>query len=227
MTELQVLPPPNPLAVVFDLDGTLVESRTDLAIAVNHVRRYCNLPSLEIDVIRPAIGGGARSLVQQCLPQELQIRVDELMPEFHRFYNANCVVYTTALPGVIEVLERLQGRVKLAVLTNKPKAPSLTILRSLGLDRFFQEVVGGECFPTKKPDPEGIRWLLQRLDVPASRTVLVGDGVPDVEVARAAGVTSIAVLDGIGLPDLLSAAEPDYSISTMARLFSLPIWPAF
>jgi phosphoglycolate phosphatase len=208
--------------IVFDLDGTLIDSRQDLAASVNFVRQSLNLEPLDFEEIRPAIGHGARSLVAQCLPLALRGRVDDWMPRFHEHYSTQCVKSTSFYPGVISTLDAL-AEFPMAVLTNKPAKPARKILDALGAADRFKMIVGGDSMPTKKPDPEGLWAIIEGCQQSRDRTLMVGDGVPDVQAAQRAGVRSAAILDGIGDPDEVLAAGPDYSLKTFSKLVDLVI----
>src|SRR4029079_15730216 len=140
--------------VVFDLDGTLVDSRRDLASARNVLRGRLGFPPLEISAVEAMVGEGARVLVRRALPLEIDgAAFDHALDELLALYFDGCLDATAAYPGVAEVLAALAPRCRLAILTNKPERHSRRILAALGLARFFPLVVGGDTLPVRKPDP--------------------------------------------------------------------------
>lgn len=189
--------------IIFDLDGTLAETLEDLAEAVNAVRGARGLPPLDLASVRGAVGEGARSLVARTVgPGEAPLR------EFLERYADHCLDRTRLRPGAREVLEATRDRIR-AVLTNKPEAVSRRILDALGVGGHFADVVGGDTFPTRKPDPAGVLALLGRHALPPGEALLVGDSPIDVATARAAGIASAGILGGYAEPGSLEAAKPD------------------
>lgn len=189
--------------LVFDLDGTLVDSRADLAQAVNQVLRTLALPALPLDVITGYIGAGARKLVQRALGPEHEHHLDEGLKRFMEFYGAHLLDHTRLYPGIAEVLGALLQRgIGLSVLSNKPEAMSRAILAGLDVVPLFTMILGGDSFAARKPDPEGLRQLCARLATPPERMLMVGDSVIDLDTARAAGIAFCGVAWGFGLADL-------------------------
>jgi phosphoglycolate phosphatase len=197
-----VKPLPAPLAaVVFDLDGTLVETAADLQAHVNAVLGELGRPELELADVRLLVGDGAGTLLRRGLeasggvPEGVDL--DLLYRRFLERYTADPARRSTVHEGVIGVLERLQAQgLRLGVCTNKPQAPSERLLAALGLDRFFQAIVGGDAVPAKKPDAGHLSAVLERLGVTPARAVMVGDSNHDVVAARALGVPCILVSFG-------------------------------
>jgi phosphoglycolate phosphatase len=216
--------PPRGLAyehVVFDLDGTLIDSRADLASAVNHVLRTLGLPELPAATLHGYVGEGARVLVARALGPEHQGRVGEALPLFMAHYGAHLLDATHPYPGIVEALAALAERgAALSVLTNKPVAMSRAILAGLGLAAPFVDVLGGDSLPTRKPDPAGLEALRLRTATPRERTLLVGDSGIDVRTARAAGVAFCGVSWGL-TPAGLLAAGPERVIDQPAQLVAV------
>ncbi|MFN8627709.1 MAG: HAD-IA family hydrolase [Candidatus Binatia bacterium] len=189
--------------VVFDLDGTLIDSRADLAQAVNHVRGTLGLPVLPLDVVTGYIGAGARMLVQRALGPGHDERLDEGLTRFREFYGAHLLDHTRLYAGVADALRTLvQHGAGLSVLSNKPEAMSRAILAGLGVLPLFLVVLGGDSFTTRKPDPAGLRHLCARLGMRPERMLMVGDSVIDLDTARAAGIAFRGVAWGFGLAGL-------------------------
>ena len=205
--------------LVFDLDGTLVDSIQDLAAATNAALRALSPGASEIPVavVRTFVGDGARMLLRRSLEHAgLLHSVDQALPVYLDCY-ARCLLDTTRLfPGVREALERLRGRT-LAVLTNKPGDFSRTILAGLGVADRFARIWGAGDVPGHKPDPEGLRRLLAELGVDPQEAVIVGDSAVDVRTGRAAGVRSVGVTWGLRPQDLL-ADPPDLVIDDLREL---------
>lgn len=177
-----------PGAIVFDLDGTLADTRRDLAAAVNRARAGLGLAPLPLAQVASMVGEGARRLVERALPEAAEATAFEAAFEsFLGHYDRLCLETTRLYPGVEEMLRRLGRRFPLALLTNKPEALSRRIVEGLGLGRCFAALVGGDSLPSRKPDPEGLHWLAARLAAPVAELLLVGDSRVDAATARAAG----------------------------------------
>ena len=189
-------------ALVFDLDGTLVDSRRDLATAVNATRADLGLDPLSLAEVVSKVGEGARNLVRRSLPAEIEGPAFEAaFRAFGGHYAAVCLDTTLPYPGIGELLSRLAGRTPLAVLTNKPEATSRAILEGLGLASLFAEIVGGDTLPARKPDPVGIVHLGERFGRAPASLVLVGDSAIDEATARAAGCRFVLVEWGFASPE--------------------------
>lgn len=205
--------------VVFDLDGTLIDSSLDLATAVNRalLRVAPGSAPLSLQSVRGLIGEGARSLVARSLARAgLSLDPEHVLPVFLECYGECLLDRTTLYPGVEEALALLDGYV-LAVLTNKPGDMSRRILEGLGiLGRFFR-VYGGGDLPSRKPDPEGLRRLLAEAGALPQEAVLVGDSAVDVRTGRAAGVRTIGVTYGLD-PESLQRDPPDALIGDLREL---------
>jgi phosphoglycolate phosphatase len=188
-------------ALIFDLDGTLVDSAPDLHRCLNAVLAEQGRSPVSLGDIRPMVGDGAAKLVERgfaetgapCDPAALPAQVDRFL--FH--YAAGRHALTTPFPGVAETLKSLAARgCRLGICTNKPYRPTMETLEVLGLTRFFGAVTGGDSLPARKPDPRHLLGTLALLGAPAETAVMVGDSANDVAVARAAGVPSLIVSYG-------------------------------
>jgi phosphoglycolate phosphatase len=189
--------------VIFDLDGTLIDSRLDLVHSVNAALRHIGRPELPDDVIASYVGDGAPILIQRALGGET---VDEALIRkglefFLSYYREHKLDHTTVYPGVEQALGTIQNSGngaprKMAVLSNKPVVPSRAIVEALGLGTFFTQIYGGNSSATKKPDPEGARKLLEESGVWPEETVIVGDSHVDVRTGRNAGLWTIGVTYG-------------------------------
>jgi phosphoglycolate phosphatase len=178
----------RPAALVFDLDGTLIDSRRDLTTAINRMRGELGLPPLVLEQVVTMVGEGARLLVERALgPECPPDRVDAALARYLEHYREVCLDTTKPYEGVEEMLSELAAKYPLALLSNKGEALSRQILEGLGLASRFREVLGGDSLPIRKPDPAGLRLLAERLGVPVDRLLLVGDTWVDAETAANAG----------------------------------------
>jgi len=216
--------PPSIRLVIFDLDGTLIDSRLDLVHSVNAALRHIRRPELPEDVIASYVGDGAPVLIQRALGGEA---VDDALVRkglefFLSYYREHKLDHTTVYDGVREALTAIQRSGngvprKLAVLTNKPVNPSRAIVEALGLGPYFSQVYGGNSFATKKPEPEGALKLLSDAGVRPEQATIVGDSHVDVRTGRNAGLWTIAVTYGFA-PHTLEDEEPDITVDTPQEL---------
>jgi phosphoglycolate phosphatase len=205
--------------VIFDLDGTLIDSIEDLAISVNATRRHMGLEALDQSTINSYVGEGAAVLIRRALePDASDEEVQRALKFFLRYYRDHAMEHTKLYPGVREGIEELHARGKsLAVLTNKPVRISNDIIGALGLGEKFFKVYGGNSFEQKKPDPIGVTALMGEANTPATKTILVGDSFVDIRTARNAGVKACGVSWGFD-PERMRAESPDLIVDSMAEL---------
>lgn len=207
--------------VVFDLDGTLVDSRADLAAAVNAglaALGYAALPEAQIVSF---IGNGTGRLVARALDAASGPAAagEEMLAFFHEYYASHLLDRTCLYAGIVELLAALQSSgVRVSVLTNKNEGHSRAILRGLALDGLVGDVIGGDTLGAFKPDPAGLHWLVQASEVPAHRTAMVGDSVVDMEVARRAAVVGLGVAWGFGASEALLAAGAEQILQRPGEL---------
>ena len=188
-------------ALIFDLDGTLIDSKQDLIHSVNAMLRELGRAELPTETISGYIGHGAPQLVARalgngCTEEERQ----QALQFFLSYYEEHKMDTTCAYPGVPETLEKLAS-MPMAVLTNKPVRISVRILEAMGLSKYFQAIYGGNSFQTKKPDPLGATTILRELNTEPREALLVGDSEVDVQTARNAGTLAAAVNYGFGMHD--------------------------
>jgi len=191
----------NIRALIFDLDGTLIDSKNDLIQSVNAMLRELGRGELGEETISGYIGHGAPTLVARALGEGCTEEEKQRALEFFlKHYEMHKLDTTQAYPGVPETLAELRS-LPMAVLTNKPVRISVRILNGLGLARYFRAIYGGNSFDTKKPDPLGARTIIREMMAVASETMMVGDSDVDVQTARNAGTMAAVVNYGFGAHD--------------------------
>lgn len=209
--------------IVFDLDGTLVDSRRDIATSVNELLERLGRPCLPPERIYGFIGNGVRRLLERSLGEGSAAEIDRAVEAYLPIYRSHLFDTTRPYPGVVEALEALGPERVLAVLTNKPRAESEALLSGLGLRHFFRRVCGGEDFPERKPHPAGIHALLEETGIRAERALMVGDSRVDVETARNAGIpVCLVAYEANGLSDgEVAALAPDLVVDDLRQLVQL------
>jgi phosphoglycolate phosphatase len=211
--------------LIFDLDGTLVDSRTDLTNSVNAMLRHFGRPELPCELISTYIGDGAPMLVRRALgdPDDQKF-VDEALMYFLAYYREHKLDTTYVYEGVKESLESIRGarngEMKMAILSNKPVNPSRAIVEALGLADFFFQIYGGNSFPTKKPDPQGAKALLSESGVQKHEAVMIGDSANDVLTAQNSGMYSVGLTYGLS-PASLVQVPPDVQLDRPDELGEL------
>lgn len=193
-------------AVLFDLDGTLVDTLQDIADAMNRVLEAAGLPSHPIEKYREYVGWGARDLVAKSLPPGEEGRVDELLDAFRERYYATPLGTSALYPGIAELLTELEKReVPMGILTNKPEEPALKVVGALMADVPFREVRGAREGVPRKPDPKALLEVAECVGVAPEHCLYLGDTEIDIQTAHAAAMTPIGVAWGFR-PDSLSKA---------------------
>ncbi len=205
--------------LIFDLDGTLIDSKQDLSCAVNATRTHCGLPPLANETVYSYVGEGAPVLLRRALgPEATDGQVQDALAFFLAYYNDHMIDHTVLYPGVRETLDRLLAAgVKMAVLTNKPVRMSRLIVEALGVGGHFQRVYGGNSFEQKKPHPIGIETLMAECDAARDLTMMVGDSGVDIRTARNAQVKSCGVTYGFQ-PETLAVDSPDLLVDRIEEL---------
>jgi phosphoglycolate phosphatase len=191
----------KPSAIIFDLDGTLVDSALDLSATLNHLLKIHDRPEVPLSKVRQMVGQGAKALIIKGFsetghtPDDKKLSI--LFNEFIEYYKENISAKTIVFPSVIKTLEELKDlNIKMAVCTNKPLELSNKLLQNLGLADYFSAVTGGDSFKYLKPDPRHILSTLDILDADPQYAIMIGDSSNDIIAAKAANIASIAVTFG-------------------------------
>lgn len=205
--------------LIFDLDGTLIDSKLDLVHSVNAARAHMNLAPISADLVASYVGSGAPVLMRRALgPEASEADVQRALRYFLDYYREHMLDNTYLYPGVREALDRLHAaRTRMAVLTNKPVRFSQALVHGLGLGDHFFRVYGGNSFDQKKPDPIGIQTLLEESGASKDRTIMVGDSNVDVRTARNAQVLACGVTYGFQ-PESFEQDPPDLMVDDMQQL---------
>jgi phosphoglycolate phosphatase len=220
-------------ALIFDLDGTLIDSGADIAAAANRVRRHFDLPELPTRIAIGYVGDGTARLLERVLGHDLvtgrtgarglpvsETRLAEGLAIFGEYYGRHCLDTTRLYPGVREVLVRFRDR-PLMVATNKPAAFTGRILEGLRIAAAFRRVVSGDDVVRKKPHPEALERCLDGLTLDPAAVAVVGDSRVDIEAARALGALAVGVTYGLTPAAAIRSAEPDLVIDRLADLATL------
>ncbi len=212
--------------ILFDLDGTLIDSAPDLAVAVNHMLEALNRETFSQDIIRYWVGNGAQVLVKRALSgqSEIDANLDSVLFEkaldiFLTFYAQNLAVTTEPYPNVPATLKSLkEAGYRLAIVTNKPFDFVAPILKGLNLDGLFELHLGGDSLPQKKPDPAPLLHACKQLDVTVEQCVMVGDSKNDILAANAAKMQSIGVSYGYNYGEDIGSYSPDVVVDDFADI---------
>jgi len=209
--------------LIFDLDGTLIDSRLDLVNSVNAALHHFHRPELPPEIIATYVGDGAPMLMRRALGDTKDEGfLAEALAYFLAYYRVHKLDYTHAYPGVPEMLTALRrgsngGERRMAVLSNKPVNPSRQIVEALGLKSFFEQVYGGNSFPTKKPDPEGALKLIEEAGASPEESIIIGDSSIDILTGQNAGTWTCGVTYGFA-PQTLKTLPPDLLVDSPHEL---------
>lgn len=224
-TLLGVLNGQLPKLVMFDLDGTLIDSVPDLAVATDKMLLQLGRAPAGMEKVRNWVGNGAPVLVRRALADDIDHQAitaeqeAEALAIFMQVYGSGDSL-TTLYPGALDTLKSLHLLgVKLALVTNKPEKFLPRLLADTAMAEFFQWIVGGDTLPEKKPDPAGLLWVMQQAQVTAQQCLFVGDSRNDVLAAHAAGVACIAVTYGYNYGQPISAENPALVVDDLRELF--------
>lgn len=204
--------------IIFDLDGTIIDTREDLALAINLMRKDYGLPAFAVEKVAGYVGNGARKLVERSLA-ETEINIDEALQKYKNHYSEHLTDNTYSYNGAVETLEKLNAKgLRCAILTNKPEEPTLEILTRMNLARFFDPIFGSDSTPFLKPDPGALNLIVKRWNIPKENLLMVGDNYTDIHVAKNAGIKSAFFTFGYGIKDEI---EPDYVLDSFSQLLNI------
>ncbi len=206
--------------MIFDLDGTLVDSASDLIAAVNYTRGVLGLTPMGAKEIIAFVGDGTDKLVERFVGPELQQRRAEALDVFLAYYEAHLLDHTALYPGVVEMLELLRDRKKI-IITNKRYQLARQLTDGLGITGYFTELIGMGSTPFRKPDARIMLPLLERDGLAPAKVIIFGDGVTDIGLAKNAGAKSCALLNGFTSRETLLALDPDYFCETIGEIPAL------
>lgn len=210
--------------VVFDLDGTLVDSAPELAAAIDHMLKIYGQECAGVWRVRTWIGEGVRQMIKRAWKWATSDYPDQaifnrLYAGFNEAYEARLGSECRLYDGVAEILDEFAADgMAMAIATNKSERFVNPLLRGLNIDRYFQKVVGGDSLPTRKPDPAPLKVIADHTRVESNSAVMVGDTVTDIRAAHAAGFSSVAVTYGYGDISSLRSAAPDFLIDAPPKL---------
>lgn len=208
-------------AVVFDLDGTLIDSRGDILAAANHALKKHGYEAPPAPTVLSYVGDGAAALLARCVKLDVRsAEVAQLSASFIEYYSAYPVEHTRFCLGAEDSLVALRG-LPLALCTNKPRTTTDRVLAGLGLSDTFRLVVGGGDLPVNKPDPAPLHFIAEQLGVESTQLVMVGDGAQDIECGRRAGARTVGLRGGIQSEAALLAAKPDHLLDDLRGLADL------
>lgn len=205
---------------IFDLDGTLADSCKDITSAANYARSLKALPPLDAATVRSFIGDGVSTLIERVLNELPKSEALESMEHFNSYYARHLTDSTILYPGIKEILTSLSGAKK-AVLSNKPELFSKEILIKLGIAHHFSVIHGGDTSAKRKPSPEPVLNILQKLSCAPGKAIIIGDGINDILAARSCSIKSCAVGYGFTKESDLRALNPDYFAETPKELLTV------
>ena len=206
--------------LIFDLDGTLIDSKRDIANCVHWTLRDLNLPQVSDEVIYSFVGNGVRPLILKSVGEESAAELQQALKIFRDYYTAHLLDNTILFEGALEILQHF-GDKKKAICTNKPQYFTEPILTGLKLDTHFDAVMGSDNGFPKKPDPAVIHHLLKQFGCLPNQAVLIGDSKVDIETGKNAGILTCGVTYGFRPPEEIREAQPDFVISRLSDLSSL------
>lgn len=219
----------NKEALLFDLDGTLIDSVPDLALSLNLMLKELGKQAYPVDVIRSWVGNGALKITERGLSGSINVspdldpaEVEKALDMFLDFYDKNVCVDTTLYPNVKSTLESLkEAGYKLAIVTNKPEQFVLPILEKFGMADLFELIIGGDTLPKRKPDPMQLEFACEKLAVKAENCIMIGDSKNDIYAAKAANMQSVGLTYGYNHGENIQSHGADLVCDDFAELLSV------
>jgi phosphoglycolate phosphatase len=206
--------------MVFDLDGTLVNSGGDIVASVNYTLDSLDIPTKSQEEILTFVGDGVNKMIERALGKDIQHLFDRAMDIFSDYYAGHMLDTTCLCDSVIEVLDHFRDKKKV-IITNKRRYFTLKMTDALGISKYFEEIIGADSTAYIKPDPRLFIPLLERVHAVYNDTVVVGDGVNDIMLAKNTSVLSCALLNGLTCRDILLALDPDYACEGLRELIKI------
>jgi phosphoglycolate phosphatase len=206
--------------MVFDLDGTLIQSGDDLAAAVNYTLLSLGISQIDPSVVKGFIGDGLQMLVRRALGEKADEHYERAIAIFYSYYSEHLFDRTTLYPEVPSLLNHFEDKLKI-ILTNKRQQYALTITQHFGIDLQFRDIIGEGSTPYKKPDPRLLDYVMTKWGATPRKTVVIGDGMNDILLARGAGAVSCAFLGGLTERNVLISLAPDLTCETLSDLKQL------
>lgn len=206
--------------IIFDLDGTIADTRKDIASAVNYVRKHFGLKQLTIDEVVRHVGSGVTRLIEKTIYGDINASPDEIRKMIIKYYGDHLVEETVLYKGILDLLNKLFENYILAIATNKPLELADNSIRELGIKNYFKVITGPETTGEAKPDPEMISYIANRTGAKPKEILVVGDSPVDIEVARNFGCKACSVSWGYNDIQLLKESKPDFIINSPAELLN-------
>jgi phosphoglycolate phosphatase len=206
--------------MIFDLDGTLVNSGGDIVASVNYTLESLRIPTKSKEEILTFVGDGVNKMIERALGNSFQYLFERAMDIFSDYYAKHMLDTTCLCDSVIEVLEHFHDKRKV-IITNKRRYFTLKMTDALGISKYFEEIIGADSTAYKKPDPRLFIPLLERVHAVYDAMVVIGDGVNDIMLAKNTGVLSCALLNGLTRRNILLALDPDYACEGLRELINL------
>jgi phosphoglycolate phosphatase len=215
--------------IIFDLDGTLIDSGADLTLALNSMLKKLNRQTFSEKLVHSWLGNGAKTLVKRALSGGVEINenledslFEKALQIFLQTYKENVCIKTSLYPDVIETLQLLEKQNKtMAIVTNKPFEFVAPILKTLNIDRYFKVVLGGDTLKEKKPSPLPLLYLCEKLQISQIEALMVGDSKNDILSAKSAKIESIGVTYGYNYGEDISLYKPDFIIDNLSKMMEI------
>jgi phosphoglycolate phosphatase len=209
--------------LIFDLDGTLIDSKEDIALSVNAVRKEYGFKCLQTSEIRSYLGSGVNALMDKSVPEKKGAAKLRVVERFEFYYKQHLTDTTVMFAGIKRMLEALKNKKK-AILSNKLEDFSLEIVKKLGISDYFVKICGGDTMGVKKPDPKPVLNLIKLTNSDISKTVMIGDSSNDFLAAKAAGIQSIAVVYGYSDIDQIRRYNPNFVVETPEDIINIVLY---
>jgi len=206
--------------MIFDFDGTIADTGADLVSSINHTLTAMRLDPRSSEEILSFVGDGVKKLIEKSLGENYKERLEEAMSIFSGHYEKHLMDQTVLCPHIEEVLKYFNHKMKV-ILTNKRYHLTLAIAHALRIDRYFMEIIGADSTPFQKPDQRVVEYLLTKYNADPQKTVIIGDGVNDIAVAKSAGILSCAYLNGLGKQLILLGMEADFYCEDLMEINSM------